>query len=65
MHQITNNFIDAIGNGKQTQGYKAYIDIGNDRVAVTAEYSMSTLRMVIDEHLTSNPAAKLLRIEKV
>jgi hypothetical protein len=63
MHQITNNFINAIGN-KETGFYRAHIDLGNGKIGITAEYSMSILKLVINEHLTSNPAAKLLRIEK-
>lgn len=59
---INNLFTDAISSDKKSKGYKAFFDIGNNEIGVTAAYSMNVLKMVIDE--PEYKKYKLLRIEK-
>ena len=57
-----NDFVGTLNSGK-VNSYRAYFDIGNGKVGITAEYSREVLDMVIEEKKSAGYT--LLRIEKV
>lgn len=59
---INNLFLQAMSSSKKSNSYKAFFDIGNDQIGITAAYSMDVLKMVITE--PEYKKYKLLRIEK-
>lgn len=61
VNAMVNDFIKAIGDTK-TKGFKAAFELVNGQVAITAEYSLPILKMVISEIKETVPGAKFIEI---